>query len=58
MLGYNRSGRDYTDYVLGPFDTTGYPYIMITFALFLGGRNDNFQRSGFVPYSNIQATIT
>lgn len=58
MLGYTTSGRDNTDYVLGPFDTSGYPYIMITFCLFAGSRNDGYLRGAFIPYSNMRATIT
>ena len=58
MLGYNASGRASTDYTLGPFDTAGFPYIMITMNLFTGGRNDNFPKSAMVPYTNVRATIT
>lgn len=58
MLGFNTSGRKNTDYTLGPFDTAGYPYIMITMCLFTGGRNDNFPKQAMVPYTNVRATIT
>lgn len=58
MLGYTTSGRDYTDYVLGPFDCTGFNYVMITMNLFTGGRGDNMVRATFVPYGEIKAYIT
>ena len=58
MLGHNEKGKSNTDYTLGPFDTTGYPYVMIAMSLFTGGRNDNFQKSAMVPYTNVRATIT
>ena len=58
MLGYETKGRTNTDYTLGPFDTAGFPYIMITMCLFTGGRNDNIPKSATVPYTNVRATIT
>ena len=58
MLGYETKGRNYTAYSLGPFDTSGFPYIMITMNLFLGGDNSNFQKQGFVPYGKVKAFIT
>lgn len=58
MLGYNTRGNANSDHILGPFSTTGFPYIMITMALFTGGRNDNFPKSATVPYTNVRATIT
>lgn len=59
MLGYKISSSSNTnkDMTLGPFDTAGYPYIMITMALFTGGRNDNIIGGCHIHYGNVRADI-
>ena len=60
MLGYKIASSSNTnkEFTLGPFDTAGYPHIMITMCLFTGGRNDNMLRRCHIHYGNVRADIS
>lgn len=58
MLGYSVTNTVNRDIVIGPFDTAGYPHIMITMCLFTGGRGDSISRTCHIHYGNVRADIS